>query len=83
MFKSLIFTQGLTSPSEKVRSRLLNKLEQDQRITLQNLDEECQRILNLRADTAKIEKWDISNIHSIKNEAQGKKNKLFFKINAC
>ncbi len=36
MFKCLIFIQGLTSPSEKeVCTRLLTKLEQDQKITLQ------------------------------------------------
>ena len=66
MFKYLIFIQGLTSPSEKeVRTRLLTKLEQDQNITLQSLAEECQHILNLRADTAKLEERDISNIYTI------------------
>ena len=81
MFKCLIFIRGLITPSEKVRTRLLTKLEQDQKITLQSLAEECQRILNLRADTAKIEERDISNIHTIKKK--GKKNKQFFKINLC
>ena len=81
MFKCLIF---IHSPSEKeVRTRLLTKFEQDPKITLQSLAEECQRILNLSADTAKIEERDISNIHSIKNKSQGKKNKPFFKINPC
>ena len=82
MFKCLIFIQGLTSPSEKeVCTRLLTKLEQDQKITLLSLAEECQHILNLGAYTAKTEEWDISNIHTIKNKPQGKKNKPFFKIN--
>ena len=84
MFKCWIFIQGLTSLSEKeVRIRLFTKLEQDQKITLQSLAEECQCILNLRADTAKTKELDISNIHSIKNKSQGNKNKLFFKINLC
>ena len=84
MFKCLIFIQGLNLPSEKkVCTRLLTKLEQDQKIALQSLAEECQHILNLRADTTKIEEWDISNIHIIKNKPQGKKNKPFFKINPC
>ena len=84
MFKCLIFIQGLTSPSEReIRTGLLTKLEQDQKITLQSLAEECQRILDLGADTAKIEEQDISNIHTIKNKPQGKKNELFFKINLC
>ncbi len=71
VFKCLIFIQGLISPSD---TRLLTKLEQDQKkITEQSLAEECQYVLNLRADTAKIEERDISNIHSIKNKSQGKK----------
>ena len=69
MYKCLIFIQGLTSLSEKeVRTRLLTKLEQDQKVSLQSLAEECQRIFNLRADTAKIEERDILNIHSINNK---------------
>ena len=72
------FHSGLTSPSEKeVRTRLLTKLEQNEKITLQSLAEECQRILNLRDDTAKIEERDISNIYTIKNKPQGKKKKKF------
>ena len=83
-FKCLIFIQGLTSPPEKdVRIRLLTRLEQDQKITLQSLAEEYQHILDLRADAAKIEERDISNIHTIKNKPQGRKNKQFFKINPC
>ena len=83
-FKCLIFIQGLTSPSEKeVRKSLLTKLEQDQKITLQSLAEENQHILNLWADTAKIEERGISNIHTIKNKPQGQKIKPFFKIIQC
>ena len=37
----------------------------------------------MRAETAKIQERDISNIHTIKNKPQGKKNKLFFRINPC
>ena len=51
-----------------LHTRLLTKLEQDQKITLQSLAENCQHILNLRADTAKIEERDISNVHTIKNK---------------
>ena len=84
MFNCLIFIQRLTSAFEKEgHTRLLTKLEQDQKIVLQSLAEECQRILNLRADTAKIEERDISNIHTIKSKAQGKKNKPSVKINPC
>ena len=81
MFKCLIFLQGLSLPSEKeVRTRLLTKLGEDQKITAQSLAEKCQRILNLRADTAKIEERNISNIHTIKNKPQGKKINRFSKL---
>ena len=43
-------------------------MEQDQKITLQRLAEECQRISNFRVDTAKINERDISDIHTIKNK---------------
>ena len=44
------------------------KLEQDQKITLQNFVDECQCILNLRVGTAKIEERDISHIHAVRNK---------------
>ena len=57
LFKCLIFVQGLIALKDaEIRSRLLTKLEQDQKTSLQNLADECQRILDLRTDTAKIEK---------------------------
>ena len=78
MFKCLIFIQGLTTPKDaEIRSRLLTKLEQDQKITLQNLTDVCQRILNLRADTAKIEARDISNIHAVQNKPKSRKKETF------
>ena len=64
------------SSEKEVRTRLLTKLEQDQKITLQSLTEECQCILNLIADTAKVEERDISNIHTIKNHKVRKINHL-------
>ena len=45
MFKCLIFVQGLTALDDsEIRLRLLTKLEQDQKIILQNLADERQRI---------------------------------------
>ena len=62
IFKCLIFVQGLTASTDaEIRPRLLTKLEQDQKITLQNLAYESQRILTFRADTAKIEEQDTSH----------------------
>ena len=59
------------------------KLEQDQKITLQNLVDECHSILDLRADTAKIEESDISHIHAVRNKPKGRKKETSFKINSC
>ena len=53
------------------------KLEQDQKITLQNLVDECQLISNLRTDVAKIEEWDISHIHTVQNKPKGWKENFF------
>lgn len=39
----------------EIRSHLLTKLNQDPKLTLKTVAEECQRILNLRHDTKKIE----------------------------
>ena len=72
MFKCLIFV----SKNAELRLRLLTKLEQDQKITLQNLADESQHILNLRADTVKIEEQDISHIHAVQNKPKGWKKKL-------
>ena len=84
MFKCFIFIQGLTASKDaEIRSRLLMKLEQDQKITLQNLMDECQRILNLRADMAKIEEQDIFHIHAVQNKPKCKKKETSFKINPC
>ena len=78
IFKCLIFVQGLTAPKgTEIRSRRLLKLEQDSKLPLQNIAEECQRIINLRYDAAKIEERDISHIHDVKDEEHGKK-KFFF-----
>ena len=85
MFKCLIFVQGITAPKDsEIRSRLLSKLEQDPQLTVQKIAEECQRIVNLRHDNAKIEERDISHIHTVKQRPHGKKHTNFsFKINPC
>ena len=89
MFKCLIFIQDQPHRlKKKFVQGYKTKFKQDQKKkkkkkTLQRLPEECQPILNLRADTVKSEERDISNIHKIKSKPQGKKNKPFFKINPC
>lgn len=49
MFKGLIFVQGLTAKGDaEIRARILTKLEQNQKLTLQEISDEFQIILNLR-----------------------------------
>ena len=56
-FKCSIFVQGLTAPEDgEIRTRILIKLEQNPKISLQMVAEECERLENLRHDTARIEK---------------------------
>ena len=62
---------------------LLTKLEQGQKITLQNPADECQCILNLWADMAKIEEQDIPHIHAVWNKPKGRKKETAFKMNPC
>lgn len=57
------------------RSHILTKLEQDQKITLQAMAEECQRIITLRHDMNKTEEKDCSQIHSCRPEMDKKKEK--------
>lgn len=52
---AMIFVQGLTTNRDaEIRNRIWRKLEQDSKSTLRSLAEECQRIVNLRHDTARI-----------------------------
>ncbi|GAA52970.1 hypothetical protein CLF_109243 [Clonorchis sinensis] len=56
-FKCLIFICGLQSHSDSdIRTRLLKKIEQTPEITLQSITHECQRLLNLKHDTAMLER---------------------------
>lgn len=55
-FKVLIFVCGLTSEADaEIRTRLLARIEEKNDVTLEQLSSECQRLLNLRHDTAMIE----------------------------
>ena len=54
-FKCLIFVCGLQSSGDTdIRTRLLNKIEQEPDINLRVLTTECQRLLNLKHDTAMV-----------------------------
>ncbi|CAH8517924.1 unnamed protein product [Dicrocoelium dendriticum] len=56
-FKCLIFICGLQSHSDSdIRTRLLSKIELSPDITLQQITHECQRLVNLKHDTAMLER---------------------------
>ena len=56
MFKCYIFVQGLTAPRDKdLRSRILSIMEQDPEMNLQKVTEECQKLINVKRDTTRIE----------------------------
>lgn len=56
-FKCLIYVAGLTSPADlDIRTKLLSKLDtQDDSITLENLSDEYDRLVNLKKDSAMIQ----------------------------
>ncbi|XP_055527816.1 uncharacterized protein K02A2.6-like [Wyeomyia smithii] len=70
-FKSLIFICGLRSPKEAdVRTRLLAKLESEGEgeCKLETLINECQRVQNLKHDTALVEQKSSINASSKDNK---------------
>lgn len=55
-FKCLMFVCGLKSESDaEIRTRLLSRIEENDDVTLEQLSEECQRIISLKQDAAMIE----------------------------
>ncbi|XP_055527451.1 uncharacterized protein K02A2.6-like [Wyeomyia smithii] len=67
-FKALIFVCGMQSPKEaEIRMRLLSKLESEagRDSNLKVLITECQRLSNLKHDTALEEKHSASNVQAI------------------
>ena len=63
IFKCLIFVQGLIAPKDKdICSRLLTIMGQNLKIILQKVTEECQRLINIKYNNARIEE-KISHMH--------------------
>ncbi|XP_058822868.1 uncharacterized protein K02A2.6-like [Topomyia yanbarensis] len=55
-FKCLTYVCGLKAESDaETRTRLLSRIEENNGVTLEQLAEECQRLLNLKHDNAMIE----------------------------
>ncbi|XP_062713933.1 uncharacterized protein LOC134290755 [Aedes albopictus] len=75
-FKSLVFICGLKSAKDTdVRTRLLSKLESDSADTnIEGLVTECQRLSNLKHDTALVEKKHSSSaVQAVRQFKQGQK----------
>ena len=80
-FKCLIFIAGLHPPDDsEIRSRLLVKLETDEKVTVQDLTAEFNRLLKLRKDTMLVQQQpsifsqpsQVSHIHSNKSKGSNK-----------
>ncbi|CAH8623518.1 unnamed protein product [Schistosoma rodhaini] len=55
-FKCLVFVCSLRSPEDAdIRTRILSKLEHCPNMTLQEVTNECQRLVNLKHDTSMVE----------------------------
>ena len=62
MFKCLIFVQGLTVPENgEIRARILSKLEQNPKISLQIVTEEAEGSENFRLRSKDWRKWYVKN----------------------
>ena len=67
-FKVLVFIQGLVSSKDaELRRRALNRLEMEPNITLQQLAEECQRIISEKRDSRNIEEAGVAHIRKIRS----------------
>ena len=67
-FKVLIFIQGLVSTKDaELRCRALNRLEKEPNITLQQLAEECQRIILEKQDSKNIEEAGVAHIRKVRS----------------
>ncbi|XP_044757778.1 uncharacterized protein LOC123315936 [Coccinella septempunctata] len=78
-FKCLIFVCGLESVDDSdVKSRLLSKIDgkNSESLNLEDLISECQRIINLKKDTAMVEHANTSMVNAIskKNYWSSKKS---------
>ncbi|XP_053690842.1 uncharacterized protein K02A2.6-like [Sabethes cyaneus] len=71
-FKCLMFVCGLKSECDaEARTRLLSKIEENNDVTLEQLSNECQRILNLKHDNAMIESASSDQVNVIKQRFSG------------
>ena len=76
-FRCLVFVQGLVSSKDaEVRRRVLNKLENEQNITLQTLSEDCQGFVAMKRDSRNIEESGVSHIKKVHPKRKIQKSPL-------
>lgn len=84
MFKCYIFVQGLTAPKDKdLRSRILSIMEQDPEMNLQKVTEECQKLINVKRDTTRIEGKVTSQVQVVKQKTFPKDKGKSFECWSC
>ncbi|XP_055633340.1 uncharacterized protein LOC129773719 [Toxorhynchites rutilus septentrionalis] len=76
-FKCLIYVCGLKSETDaELRTRLLSKIEERDIVTLEQLSEESQRLVNLRHDNAMIESAShFDQINAVKQKFDGRRSR--------
>ncbi|CAH8839295.1 unnamed protein product, partial [Trichobilharzia szidati] len=88
-FKVLIFICGLQSPKfADIRTRLLNRLEQDPRMTLKDVGEEYQRLINIHNDTALVQSGsqnaaEVHAVHSVPSTSTAPRHPQHKPPSAC
>ena len=84
MFKCYIFVQGLTAPRDKdLRSRILSIMEQDPEMNLQKVTKECQKLINVKRDTTRIEGKVTSQVQVVKQKTFLKNKGKSFECWSC
>ncbi|CAH8671840.1 unnamed protein product [Schistosoma bovis] len=76
-FKSLILICSLQSPKfSDIRTRLLNRLEQDPTLTLNAIIDEYQRIINLQRDTTLVQSGGQggSEVHAVQHQKKSSRS---------
>ncbi|CAI2724010.1 unnamed protein product [Schistosoma spindalis] len=78
-FKCLIFICGLKNAEDAdVRTRMLARIEQEPNMTLQMVTTECQRLVNLKHDTAMVQQKakpsDFGSINALRSSKLSKQN---------
>lgn len=74
-FKCLIFICGLNNPEDAdIRTRILARIEQESNMTLQMVTTDCQRLLNLKHDTAMVQQKAKSSVFSSINALRSSKS---------